>query len=1012
MSPNISERRFEEAVEYALLAGGEDAAPTPTTDAVGRMREPEKGPTYSRDWAPGGYRKRRPEDYDRALCLVPRDTTDFIYATQPKEWEKYQQHYGAEAKEKFLKRLAHELGERGALDVLRKGIKDAGCKFQALYFKPVSRLNADLQTLYQANVFSVIRQVRYSDRHEKSLDMVLFLNGIPIMTIELKNPMTSQTVDDAIRQYREDRDPRDTLLAFRRCLAHFAVDPDLVYVTTQLAERKTRFVPFNQGRDGGAGNPPVPPTRTGYATSYLWEDVLARDSLLDLIQHFIHEGEEEDEYGERTGRKKVIFPRYHQLDAVRRLVHDARLQGTGGRHLIQHSAGSGKSNSIAWLAHRFSALHDDDDRRVFDSVVVISDRRVIDKQLQRIVRAFEQTQGLVENIEHSGRELQEALEAGKTIIVTTLQKFPVIANKIEDIPGRRFAIIIDEAHSSQSGETSKSVKTALTAGTLESAEAEESGEPEDQEDRIVAEMRKRQFLRNASYFAFTATPKAKTLELFGLRTGDGRFQAFSLYPMRQAIEEKFILDVLQHYTTYKAYWRLLKKVENDPRYDRGKANAVLRAFVDLHEHAIRTKVEIMVEHFHSHVAGRIGGRAKAMIVTRSRLSAVRYRLAVDEYLREKGYPYRALVAFTGKVTDGGKEYTEPGMNGMSDTKTAATFRGPEFRFLIVAEKFQTGFDEPLLHTMYVDKKLGGVNAVQTLSRLNRMRADKEETMVLDFANEADEIRKAFEPYYGQTILSEATDPNRLYDLERQLKAFQVFGEEDVEAFAGIFFRPGAPHDQLHAALTPSLGRFNGLAEEEQEGFRGALADYVRLYAFLSQILTFVDADLERLYVFSRILLKRLPARRGELPREIQQYVDMDSYRVQQLSQGKIPLRRGAQEIPPIGAEGGHAATLEDVESLSQIIKELNKRFGTSFTEDDVVSIRELEERLIEDEALAASVRVNVAENARLTFDHVVNDRLQDMLNTNFKLFKQINDDPEFAKFFKDLLFERVRKSLK
>src|SRR5713101_8233179 len=734
MSVDISERSFEDAIECGLLLHGPDAW---TGDAT-VVREPS---TPYGETPPGGYRKRRPEEYDRALCLLPRDVVDFVLATQPKEWRKLEQHHGSAVKEQFLKRLAAEIERRGALDVLRNGIKDSGCKFQLAYFRPASGLNEETRRLHAGNLFAVVRQVRYRSKNENCLDLMLFVNGIPIFTDEVKNPLNGQDVDYAIRQYKTDRDPREPLLAYGRCLAHFAVDPDLVYVTTRLAGPKTRFLPFNQGKFGGAGNPPVPPTRKGYATAYLWEETWARDSVLDLVRQFIHEVEEEDTNVGKTGQRSLIFPRYQQLDCVRKLVADARAAGAGQRYLIQHSAGSGKSFTIAWLAHRLATLHDASDRRVFDSIVVITDRRVLDRQLQATMRQFEQTLGVVENIDTTSRQLKEALESGKTIIVTTLQKFPVIAKEIGELPGKRFALIVDEAHSSQSGESTKSLKAVLAPGSLEEAEAEEAGAatPEEElESTILAEMERRGRLPNLSTFAFTATPKPKTLELFGTPRPDGRFAPFHLYSMRQAIEEGFILDVLASYATYKAYWRLLKKVEDDPRYDKKKAEYLLKSFVELHPHAIGEKVKICVEHFATRAQSDIGGKAKAMIVTRSRLHAVRYKLAVDKYLAERGYPFKALVAFSGTVQDGGESYTEPGMNGFPEAQTAKTFERPEYRFLIVANKFQTGFNQPLLHAMYVDKKLGGVGAVQTLSRLNRTHPEKKGTMVLDFANEADE----------------------------------------------------------------------------------------------------------------------------------------------------------------------------------------------------------------------------------------------------------------------------------
>ncbi len=1012
MSPEISERSFEEATECGLLRYGPDAC---TGDATAIR---ETSPPYG-DTPPGGYRKRRPEDYDRALCLLPRDAVDFVLATQPKEWQKLTQHHGTAVKEQFLKRLASEIERRGALDVLRNGLKDSGVKFRLAYFRPASGLNEETRRLHAANLFAVVRQVRYSTKNEKSLDLVLFLNGIPIFTAELKNPLTGQTIEDAIRQYKTDRDPREPLLAYDRCLAHFAVDPDLVYVTTQLAGPKTRFLPFNRGKFGGAGNPPVPPTREGYATAYLWEESWARDSVLDLVRQFIHEVEEENEKGRKTGKRFLIFPRYQQLDCVRRLVSDARAVGAGHRYLIQHSAGSGKSFTIAWLAHQLATLHDASDRRVFDSIVVITDRRVLDRQLQRTMRQFEQTLGVVENIDTTSRQLKEALESGKTIIVTTLQKFPVIAQEIGELPGKRFAVIVDEAHSSQSGESTKSLKAVLASDSLEEAEAGEAGAqtPEEElESTILAEMEKRGRLPNLSTFAFTATPKPKTLELFGSQRADGKFAPFHLYSMRQAIEEGFILDVLANYTTYKAYWRLLKKVEDDPRYDKKKAEYLLKSFVELHPHAIQQKVRICVEHFAAKVQGEIGGKAKAMIVTRSRLHAVRYKLAVDKYFAERGYPFKALVAFSGTVKDGGNDYTESKMNSVGEkqrigeTQTAKTFERPEYRFLIVANKFQTGFDQPLLHTMYVDKKLGGVNAVQTLSRLNRTHPEKNGTMVLDFANETDEIKAAFEPYYETTLLSEATDPNLLYEIQTRLAAFPVYTEAEVNGFAKVYFNPKATQDRIYGVLAPLVDRFQALSEDEQQDFRGQLTDYVRLYAFLAQVLTFADADLEKLYVFARHLRRLLPADRAELPREVQQNIDMESYRIQQTGSGKIALKRKLGVLDPMASKGSHVPAPDEIELLSRIIADLNERFGLNLGPEHRVTLGQMMEKLDDDAALDAAARVNTRENVRLTFDQKVEHVIQEIVDSNFELYKRITDDRAFGEAVKNFLFDQYLRA--
>jgi len=1005
MSPDVSERSFEETIESMLTQGGLNRA----LDGASLAGE-------ALGWfagRPGGYRKRVPEDYDRGLCLIHQDVLDFVLATQAKEWDKLKQHYGLAVKEQFLRRVSSEIERRGTLDVLRHGVKDSGCKFQLAYFRPSSGLNEALQRLHAANLFTVVRQLHFSQKNEKSLDLALFLNGIPIFTAELKNPLTGQTVEDAIKQYKTDRDPREPIFSYGRCLAHFAVDPDLIYVTTHLVGHNTRFLPFNQGKFGGAGNPPVSPTQKGYATGYLWERIWSRDSVLDLIRQFIHEIEEEDEKGRKTGKRFLIFPRYQQLDAVRQLVGDARSRGVGQRYLIQHSAGSGKSFTIAWLAHQLSTLHDANDRRVFDSIVVITDRRILDRQLQTTMRQFEQTLGVVENIDTTSRQLKEALESGKTIIVTTLQKFQVIAKQIGELQGQRFAIIVDEAHSSQSGESTKSLKSVLASGSLEDAEREEEGAatPEEElEDMILAEIQTRGSLANLSTFAFTATPKSKTLELFGTKRPDGKFEPFHLYSMRQAIEEGFILDVLEHYATYKAYWKLLKTIENDPRYDKNKATYLLKSFVELHPHAINEKVRIMVEHFVTQAQHEIGGKAKAMFITRSRLHAVRYKLAVDRYLKEKGHPFQALVAFSGTVQDGGQSYTESGMNGFSEHQTAKTFERPEYRFLIVANKFQTGFDQPLLHTMYVDKKLGGVNAVQTLSRLNRTHPGKRGTMVLDFANEADQIRKAFEPYFETTLLSEATDPNLLYEVQSRLLAFGIYTETDINAFAKVYFDPKTTQDQLYALLAPVVERFRALSREEQQDFRAELTDYVRLYAFLAQVLPFADADLEKVYVFARHLRRLATGERVELPREVQQNIDMESYRVQQTASGKIRLDRQAGNLEPIGTKPHHSTSEEHPEPLSLIIAELNERFGLNLGPEHRVTLGQMMERLDRDTGLDASARVNTRENVRLAFEQKVEDTIQEIVDTNFSLYKRITDDRMFGEAIKNFLFDQYLRS--
>ena len=998
MIRDISEQAFEEAIEAALLRHGPD-----DPNAGREVREQRPNTSYSS----GGYRKRRTKNYDAELCLLPTDVVDFVIATQPEEWQRLRQHYGTDSRRRFVVHLSREIRQRGTLDVLRKGLKDMGCHFEMAYFPPATELNEQTRRLHAANLFAVARQVRYSASNTaKSLDMVLFLNGLPIFTVELKSPLNGQRVEDAVTQYRTARDPREPLFADGRCLAHFAVDPSSVFVTTQLAGQRTTFLPFNQGWNGGAGNPPIPPSRSGYATAYLWEDTWRRDSILDLVRRFIHEVQEEDQRGRKNGKRRTIFPRLHQVECVRLLVGHAKQLGAGQRYLIQHSAGSGKSFTIAWLAHQLSTLHNVDNARVFDSIIVISDRRVIDRQLQSAIRQFEQDLGVVENIDTTSRQLREALESGKTIIVTTLQKFPVIVDEIGELPGKRFALIIDEAHSSQTGESSKSVKEVL--GSLEEAEREEADAqtPDEELERaVLAEVEKRGRRRNLSLFAFTATPKAKTLELFGSKRSDGSFEPFHRYSMRQAVEEGFICDVLANYTTYRAYWQLLKKVENDPRYDKRKANALLKAFVELHPHAIEAKVRVIVDHFASQVQNQIGGKAKAMIVTRSRLHAVRYKLAVDAHVAKAGLGFKALVAFSGAVHDGGMSYTEAGMNGVSELQTANTFEGPEFRFLIVASKFQTGFDQPLLHTMYVDKKLGGVNAAQTLSRLNRTHADKRGTMVLDFANDADEIRKAFEPYYETTLLSEATDPNLLYEVQAHLESVPVYTPADVDAFARVSFKRRVRLDRLHAALAPVVERFNELPDDEQRGFRGWLTDYIRLYAFLSQIMSFADTELEKLHAFARHLRRLLIVDGETLPREVQQNIDMESYRIRETSSGDVNLSRRAGRLAPMTSTAMQRPPEEELAPLSRIIAELNKRFGIELGDESRATLGHVMQKLEGDAALDAAAKVNTRDNVWESFKHKVDHLLQEVVDSNFDLYKRFTDEPEFGNVLQSHLFD-------
>lgn len=954
------------------------------------------------------YIKRTTKDYDRDNLLDKQLVLDFIISTQPEKWAKLREQHGENTSAMFLKRLREEVEKRGTLDVLRKGVRDYGVSFDLFYPLPVSGLNESYIRMYEGNIFSVIRQIYFSSTTNKSIDISIFLNGLPIITIELKDKLSGSkyTVQDAIKQYREDRDPREPFLKFGRCLVHFAVDEDLVYMTTKLEGKSTKFLPFNKGTKSSAENPQT----EGFRSEYLWKDILTKESLSDLIAHFLTNEQIEDEDGKLTNEKKLIFPRYHQLDAVRKLVNASK-SGKSRNYLIQHSAGSGKSNTIAWLAHRLMSLHDEYDNRIFDTVVVVTDRRVLDRQLQSTVQEFEQTRGVVENIDKKSSQLKQALERGSKIIVTTLQKFPRIVDEVKNIPSKNFAVIIDEAHSSQSGENSKYLKMVLTARGLEDAEAEDI-EEETVEDTIVSEMEARGKQKNVSYYAFTATPKDKTLELFGEKKPDGSYDAFHQYTMKQAIEEGFILDVLNNYTTYKSYFALLKKIKDDPNYEKSKAESLLKAFVDLSEHSINKKVEIIIEHFNDFVKDKIPGKnnrgqAKAMIVTKSRLHAVRFKQACDSYIRKNGYRFKTLVAFSGTVRDpdDNEDYTEAGMNGFSELQTAATFKNPEYRILIAANKFQTGFDQPLLYAMYVDKKLSGVAAVQTLSRLDRVYQGKENPIVMDFANDVDTIRKSFEKYYVDTSLVEGTDPNILHDQQDQLLNYHIFTQkEDVNDFARIYFDKKNRQDKVNPILNEVVTRFNDLKVEDQESFRKLLRNYIRTYAFLSQIITFRDPDLEKLYAFGRLLIRKLPVRRDSLPLEVLQQVDMESYRIELTNRLQIMLREGKGELEPKESHDYHWQKGSE-EALSKIIESLNSRYGTQFTDEDKVIIAHIREKLENNEALRTSARINSKEKLKMSFEGMFDQTLLDFIEQHFELYKKINDNRELKKNLTDDLFD-------
>jgi type I restriction enzyme R subunit len=958
-----------------------------------------------------GYRVRVASQYDKALALDSELVLEFVRTTQAEEWQKLVEQYGTEAEEQFLARLDAEIAERGVLNVFREGVRDRDASMRLAFWKPESGMNEESIRDYEGNILSVMRQVKYSDKNENSIDTVLFLNGLPIFTVEFKNQLTGQTAKDAIRQYQTDRDPKEKLLTFKRCLTHFAVDTEQVFMTTQLKGLTTRFLPLNRGDKNSSGNPVV---EGKYKTHYLWEEIWSRDSVLDLLAHFVHVQvmEIEDAKGKKKKVEALLFPRYHQLDTVRRIIADARERGAGTNYLIQHSAGSGKSNTIAWVAHRLSELHNAEDASVFDTVVVITDRRVLDRQLSETVESFSQVRGVVKHVE-SSTELREALENGVKIITSTLQKFPVIVDTIEVIKGKKFAVIVDEAHSSQSGESAADLRQVLTLDEAKAAAEQEEKAFKTTEDFLIERMKARKVKApNMSFLAFTATPKQKTLELFGVEDVlTGKFSPFSLYSMKQAIEEGFILDVLKNYTTYQAYFELLKKIEDDPEYNKKKAQRLLIGYVEQHEHAIDTKVKIMVEHFEEKIADDIFGQAKTMVVTKSRLHAVKYKLAFDKYLSERGYPHKALVAFSGTVRDGKLDYTEAQMNGgIPEKQTAEEFKKDEYRFLIVAEKFQTGFDQPMLEAMYVDKKLSGVNAVQTLSRLNRMAPGKANTFVLDFVNTTEDIKDAFQPYYTTTVLSEGTDPNILNDLERDVLQFKLFALHEVDGFVEDYISGKSP-DVLNAALDVIVERYLELLDEEKEDFKSKSQDYIRKYGFISQIVTFEDPRLEKLFIFLKFLVRKLPARKEPLPYEVLEAVDMDSYKVDKKVETNIGLENVEGTIDPIGLGGDGFGVQEEIDPLSKIIKDINDRFGTTFSSEDKVILNTLSQRLLSNEALEGSIKNNNRNAAKIKFDSLFSDELVTMLNSHFDLYKKLDENPELKSYVNDRIFDFVHRKV-
>lgn len=946
----------------------------------------------------GGYTKTT-DTYDADAGLYVNTLISFIKATQPREWARFEKTCGSDPIKKFILAFNNACDMDGLLHILRHGFKHRGISFRVCYFKPESHLNKTAADLYKQNVYNCVRQWYYSSSNKNSVDMVLVLNGIPVIALELKNQYTGQTVDNAKEQWMYDRDPREICFQFnKRILAYYCVDHTDVFMTTKLAKGDTYFLPFNQGsngagRDGGKGNPANP---DGYPTAYLWEQVLQQESMLDIIQKFIHH---------EKAKKRLIFPRYHQLDVVRKLIADVKENGTGKNYLIQHSAGSGKSNSIAWTAYRLASLHDLNNKPVFNSVVIVTDRTVLDAQLQDTISGFDHTLGTVETIGEgkNSKDLRDAINNGCRIIVTTLQKFPVIYSEVENTSGKHFAVIVDEAHSSQTGSSATKLKTALAdteEALREYAEIEGKAEDEiDKTDKIVQEMISHGKHKNLSFFAFTATPKAQTLEMFGTEYTDGSFHPFHIYSMKQAIEEGFIMDVLQNYMTYSTCFKIAKTIKDNPDVPASRAAKVIKRFEELHPYNIAQKSQIIVETFLSTTSKAIGGKGKMMVVTASRLAAVRYFHEVKRYIEEKGYDnIDVLVAFSGAIDDGGEEYTEPKLNvrkdgsHISDDQTKAEFHD-NFNVLIVAEKYQTGFDEPLLHTMIVDKKLRSVKCVQTLSRLNRICEGKTDTFILDFVNTTDDIKKAFQPFYQETTLSQEVNVDLIYQTQRELRAFNIYSDNDVKAFADIYFSNQKQDNKMMGKMTSALkavsDNYNGLKPDDRYQFRRQLRSFIKWYSYVSQICRMFDVEMQKEFVFCSYLLKLLPNESVQMI-DLENALKLEYYKLSKTFDGGIGMDNATGVYEPSKAKG--KAVPEQKEPLEEVINRINELFNGNFTDADRVLLYALHDKLKDDKKLSKIARSSdpqvFAESIfPKTFDAVAQDSYVEQTEAYTSLFQ-------------------------
>ena len=949
-----------------------------------------------------GYTSTDFHEYDRSLCLIKDEVIDFIKTTQPEKWEKLFEIHGPDVEKKVISRISSEISKRGVIDVLRSQVIDNSVYLNLCYFEPKSDLNPEHLKLYQSNRFTVMRQLHYSNKNENSIDMGLFLNGLPIVTMELKNQLTGQNVKHSQNQYRNDRDPREPLLQFKRCMVHFCVDNDRVSMTTRLSGPKTFFLPYNRDLE----NPPV---ETGYRSKYLWEEVLTPSSLLDVIENFIHLSKEDELYFDvksQSIKKKtkdvLIFPRYHQLDLIRNFRRQLKEDGVGKNYLVQHTTGSGKSYSIGWLSHTLTSFYESegDTKRMFDTIIVVTDRQVLDEQLGKLIRSLQKDEGIVHTTRDGGsKELREVLEKGKDIVITTIQKFPFISETISSLGDRKFGVIIDEVHSSQSGELSKELKKSLSKS--------DDDDEFDYEEMLRQEIQSRGKQDHISFFGFTGTPKEKTLELFGTKTPKGQFVPFHLYSMYQSIHEGFTLDVLQNYTTYKRYFKVKQTKDGDIEIPTGRGKKELVKYVDSHKMTIQNKVQIMLDHWVDKGSKEIQGRSRGMVVTQSRKHCVWYFKEINKQLEERGMTYKCLVGFSGEVSIDGEKYTESGCNQTigHDGNVPLGLKNPQYRILVVANKFQTGFDEPLIQSMYVDKKLGGVQCVQTLSRLNRTTSGKTQTFTLDFTNKTEDIQESFQRFYQSTILDGETDPNRLYDTQREVYDYHLYTQVDVNRFCEVFYDPDRDEGGLHPILDSAVDKFKSIDDTEtREECRSKIQSYIRLYGYLSQIVTFTDIELEKTFVFLKYLNKKLPKRETERF-DISDNIDLDSLRIQKTFEKIEDLERTDSILEAPDFSGG---TQVDpvLDLLSEIINQVNNTYGVNLTEDDKIDIERLKERLSSNTEIKKYMTgQNTEDNKKNFFKEQFDGMMVDYINERFDFYKKMDDNPSMKNMIFKMMYD-------